>query len=106
MLFAAGEYDARTAAYYARAPKASLEATAAAVDDLPPGMLGGGSMGGASSVAERVVGEDPRRAGARAASASVGGRAPVRRDGLGGLPLGGPYQASERIAGLDEGSEL
>ncbi|PNH07407.1 hypothetical protein TSOC_006134, partial [Tetrabaena socialis] len=79
-----GEYDARTAAYYARAPEMQMEDVEARVGGLPAGMVQEGGAGVRSSVAERRAG------------AGAGARGGPRR------VLPSMYETAPGIPGLDE----
>ncbi|KXZ49660.1 hypothetical protein GPECTOR_20g517 [Gonium pectorale] len=85
-----GEYETRTAAYYARAPEMQMQEVEAAVDGLPAGMVGGGGRGeGALGVGSTVA---ERRAGL--APGSRGRGAPRVVPSM--------YESTSRMPGLDD----
>ncbi|KAG2487623.1 hypothetical protein HYH03_013762 [Edaphochlamys debaryana] len=87
-----GEYDARTSAYYSRAPEMQMAEVDERVSSLPAGMVQGGGAAVGPTTAERGVGEMPRRAPARGQQGR-GVRSVVPS----------MYDSTPRIPGLDSG---
>ncbi|GFR40254.1 hypothetical protein Agub_g826 [Astrephomene gubernaculifera] len=97
-----GEYDARTAAYYARAPEMQMQEVEAQLQGLPAGMLqgaGGGAAAGAAE-ADELVGSsvaERRSSRGRGGPQSRRGRAAAQRRAV--LSM---YESTSRMPGLDD----